>query len=200
MIVGNRQKMLSPSEMKQFLSKLDELGFFTLESNGRHDQEDKLYNFGDQYEESFDGLYYCISVNAEKSGSLCAYEPSMQFLIPQMKNILKYYDEYKPTGLTPYYPDRILISIEPVNEDHPDFSKNATPWDKRFPSLTFSPTRKYTNDIPAVIMYVQGDMAKKIALFMDNSQTGDLFIENGKKYIVQVDVIYPDEQVKNDYQ
>jgi hypothetical protein len=203
MFTYGKQKILSADEMKKFFAKLDTLGFFSIESNQKHDKEDKLYNFGNRYEEVFDGPKYCIMVNtADKSKELCAYEPYMQFLIPEMKNILKYFDEYKPNGLTPYYPDRILLSIRLANPDSDDMSANATPWDERFPSLEFSlrRTREYAYDIPVSIMYIQGDMAKEIYLFVENSHSHAVFIQNGKKYIVHIDIILPHETVINAYQ
>jgi hypothetical protein len=178
------------------------LGFFSIESNQKHDAEDKLYNFGNHYEEVNDGLEYCILANADQSKELCAYEPYMQFLIPEMKNILKYFDEYKPSGLTPYYPDRILLSTRLANPGIDDMPANATSWDSRFPSLDFSlrKTNKYAYDIPVSIMYIQDDMAKEIYLFVENSHSNGVFIQNGQKYVVHVDIVLPHETVVNAYQ
>lgn len=198
MITYNGQKVLSADEMKKFFSKLEALGFFSLESNGMHDDEDKLYNFGNQYEKSFDGLRDCISVNIEKTRTLCAYDEYMQFLVPEMKNILKYFSEYKPTGLTPYYPDRILLSTRPANPDTDDLSVNARIWDKRFPLLAFTLQNRY--NIPVTIRYIQGDMAKEIDRFMQNSHSHGVFIEDGKKYIVDYVIVLPDEELINAYQ
>ena len=202
MFTYGKQKVLSADEMKKFFAKLESLGFFLIESNQKHDEEDKLYNFGNHYEEVFDGPKYCILVNTDRSKELCAYEPYMQFLIPEMKSILKYFDEYKPDGLTPYYPDRILLSTRLANPDSDDMSANATPLDERFPSLEFSlrRTSNYAYDIPVSIMYIQGDMAKEIYLFLENSDSHDVFIQNGKKYVVHVDIVLPHETVINAYQ
>lgn len=198
MITYKGQKVLSADEMKKFFSKLDALGFFSLESNGMHDEQDKLYHFGNQYKESFDGLEDCISVNIEKPRTLCAYEEYMQFLVPEMKNILKYFSEYKPTGLTPYYPDRILLSTRPANPDTDDLHVSAPVWDKRFPPLAFTLPNRY--NIPVTIRYIQGDMAKQIDRFMQNSHSHGVFIQDGKKYIVDYVIVLPDEDVVNAYQ
>ena len=56
MITHGKQKVLSADEMRKFFAKLDALNFFAIESNQKHDKEDKLYNFGEQYQEIFDGL------------------------------------------------------------------------------------------------------------------------------------------------
>jgi|GEM_PF-2325094 len=198
MLVGGKQKVLSAGEIKRFLSKLDALGFFSIESNQKHDQEDKLYAYPDHYDQFFDALSYCILVNADKSRKLCAYEPYMQFLTPKMKAIFKYLNEYKPTGLTPYYPDRILLSIQPADPNSDDLP--ATPWDIRFPSLDFPPPRTYLYDTPPSIIYIEGDMAKEIYTFITNSHSRGVFIQEGKKYMVEVDVVLPHETIINAYQ
>jgi hypothetical protein len=54
MLVGGGQKVLSADEIKSFLSKLDDLGFFSIESNQKHDQEDKLYAYPDHYDQFID--------------------------------------------------------------------------------------------------------------------------------------------------
>ena len=176
MILGGEQKVLSADEIEMFLSKLDSMGFFSLESNQRHDPTDKLYDYGNNYQKSFDGIKYCILTNAEKSRKLCAYEPDREFLIPEMKNILKYLDEYKPVDMTPYYPDRILLSIEAIDSSSDDLPATPTPWDSCFPSLDFSPPTKYLDGPPASILYIEGDMAKEIYIFLKNSPREDVFI------------------------
>jgi hypothetical protein len=109
MLVDGKQTVLSVDEIQRFLSKLDTLGFFSIESNQYYDPTDKLYDFGDNYQEVNDGLKYCILVEAEKSRNLCVQEDYMQYLIPEMKSILRYVDEYKPTGLIPYEPDNASV-------------------------------------------------------------------------------------------
>jgi hypothetical protein len=184
-----KQKVLSPDEVKQFLSKLEALGFYSLESNQTHDPTDKLYNYGNDYQESFDGRKYCISVNTDRPRNLCVYEPDIQFLIPKMKSILQHLDEYEPAGMTSYYPDRILLWIEsgrdPYNENPPE---TAIAWDERFPQLEDS------------IVYVDGNVAKEIYMLFDNTNQGKVFTQDGKEYTVYIDIVLPHEKITNAYQ
>jgi hypothetical protein len=200
MLINGGQKILSADEINRFLSKLDDLGFFSIESNQKHDEEDKLYAYPDHYDQFIDALSYCILVSADKSRKLCAYEPYMQFLIPEMKRIFQYLDEYKPTGLTPYYPDRILLSMRPADPSSDDLSATATSWDNRFPSLDLPSPRTYEYDTPPSMIYIEGDMAKEIYTFISNSDSHGVFIQDGKKYIVDVDIVLPHETVINGYQ
>lgn len=181
-----KQKVLSPEEIKQFLSKLESLGFYSLESNQKHDPTDKLYNYGNNYQKSFDGREYCISVTTDKPRNLCVYEPDKQYLIPKMKNILQYLDEYEPASMTPYYPDRILLWMQlgrdPYNDNLP---KTAIAWDERFPRLEDS------------IIYADGDVAQEIYALYDSTNQGMVFTQDGKEYTVYIDVVLPHEKVTN---
>jgi hypothetical protein len=195
-----KQKVLSSNEIKNFLSKLETLGFYSIESNQKYDPTDKLYNFGNNFQEVevFDGLWYCIFVNADKSRELCVREPYIQFLIPKMKRILQYLDEYKPTGMTPYYPDRILLSIQVGAHSSVD-DPPAIPWDEHFPSLENDPTR-FTSDTYSQVIYVDGDLAKEIYLFFEGSDGWKVVSQNGTEYVVSLRVLLPDEKVKNPQQ
>ena len=197
MIIANRdepdkQKVLSSGEMKQFLSKLENLGFYSLESNQQHDPTDKLYDFGNNYDEVNDGLRYCILVNVDRSKDLCVHESYLQFLIPKMKNILKYLDEYEPAGMTLYYPDRILLSVQ-----SDPLLATVIPWDKHFPSLDVSLPQIYTWDNPDPVIYVDGEMAKKIYLFLMDTDRETVFSQNGREYVVYLRVLFPHEKVTN---
>jgi hypothetical protein len=191
-----KQKVLSSAEIKSFLSKLESLGFYSLASNQKHDPTDDLYDFEGKYEEVgvFGGLRNCILVDADKSRNLCVHDSYMQFLIPEMKNILQYLDTYKPAGMASYYPDRILLTIQSDIDssiEHP----SAIPWDEHFPSLEKNPKR-YTRDNSIQVMYVDGDMAKEVYLFFVGAHT-KVVSQNGKEYIVYLRVLLPHEKVKN---
>ena len=205
MIIGDKQKVLSPDEVKGFLSKLDSMGFFSLESNQQADPTDKLYDFGDNYEKIFDGIGYCILVNADKSRELCVSDNYKQYLIPEMQNILKYLDDYEPAGMTPYYPDRILVEVQKIDPDSDAaHQERIIPWNKHFPSLEISDPRKGILDPPPPSMYVDGEMAKKIVLFFRdiyNNVKGEyLFSQNDNLYAVYIREILPHERVINVYQ
>ena len=192
-VVGGpyKQKFLSPDEIKQFLAKLEVLGFYSLESNHKHDPTDKLYNYGNNYQKSYDGRFYCIIVNTDKSGNLCAYEPDLQYLIPEMKNILHYLGEYEPAGMTLYYPDRILLWVQAGRDPYNDSLPETTiPWDEHFPSLETSSS----------IMFIDGEMAKEIYMLIGGTNKGVVFSQDGKEYTVYLDVVLPHEKITNAYQ
>jgi hypothetical protein len=205
MIIGDMQKFLLPDEIKGFLSKLDTMGFFSLESNQQADPTDKLYDFGDNYEKIYDGTGSCISVNADESRELCVDDEYRQYLIPEMQSILKYLDDYEPVGMTPYYPDRILVEVQKIDPDSDSaHQERVIPWNKHFPSLEISDPRIHVWDNPRPSMYIDGTMTLKIVLFFrdlyKNVKGEFLFSQNGKLYDVSIREILPHERVINVYQ
>jgi hypothetical protein len=200
MIIAGKQKVLSSDEIKGFLSQLETLGFYSIESNQQRDITDKLYNFGNNYQEVNDGLKYCVLVNAKKSRKLCAREDYMQYLIPKMKAIFKYLDEYEPAGMTPYYPDRILLEIRQADPDNDHNLPPAIPWDEHFPSFDLSNAKIYFWTTPSAIIYIHGDMAKKISLFFESTNYSSVYSQNGNEYIVEIYELLPHEKIINAYQ
>lgn len=192
-----KQKVSSSDEIKSFLSKLETLGFYSLESNQEHDPTDELYNFEGKYDEVgvLDGLRDCILVDADRSRKLCVHDSYLRFLIPEMKTILQYLEEYEPAGMTPYYPDRIFLTIQ-SDIDASIENPSAILWDEGFPSLENDP-RRYTWSTSTQVIYINGDMAKEIYLFFEGSDGWKVVSQNGKEYIVSIRVLLPHEKVKN---
>ena len=187
-----RQKNLSPSEVQLFLAKLDAMGFYSLDSNQAHDPTDKLYNFGSNYQRVYDAYLYCILVNVVKTRKLCVYVPGIPFLIPKMKQILNYLDKYRPAGMTPYYPDRILLSVQDGRHLYDETSPaTAVSWNDKFPSL---------ETLDRKITYIDGDTAKEIYTLFDNVYAPKIFIQNGKELTVSFSIILPHAKVTNAYQ
>lgn len=161
LIISNQQKMFSPDEVAQFFSKLEELEYYTLESNQQHDPTDPLYNFGTQYSRVYDGMLYCVLTTGEQGRNLCAYDPFREFLVPAMKNILAFLDNYHPAGMTPYEPDRLLLAV--YRGDNPFFTEppqKTISWPETFPSIATEKER---------ILLIEGEIAKEIYELFDGT-------------------------------
>lgn len=184
LIIPNQQKMLSKDEINQFLAQLDTLGFFTMD-------EDHRYNFGNQEPPKiFDGLFYCVSVNGEKEHNLCVYEPYESFFTPEIKNILQFLNDYRPEGMLPYYPDRILLWVQAGRSPYStDLPKDSIPWTET--SLSLETTTEK-------VIYADGEIAKNLYLLYGDKQY--VFIENGKEYTVSIQTILPHQELTNKYQ
>ncbi len=195
-----KQKVLSKDEINQFLSKLDTLGFFSVESNQKHNPTDKLYDYGQNYQKSNDGLKDCILVNGDRTRNLCVRETDLQYLIPKMKSILQYLDKYNPGSMTQYFPDRIFLSVQSADEYADDLPGTTKPWDKNFPSLEITNPRKYALDNNNPVIFIDGDKAKEIYQTFHGIDGCKVFSENDNEFIVCMRVIFPHEKVWNPYQ
>lgn len=181
-----KQKILSEDEINQFFSKLETLGFFSL-------TQDNLYDFGNQEPPKvFDGTTYCVSAFGERELEVCAYKPHESFLVPKMKNVLQFLNEFQSENMTPYDPDRILLWVQPGrNQDISDLPKESIPWKDSFPSLVVSDLQ---------IAYAEGDIAKEIFALFDNEITFKVFTQDGIEYTVLVEIVLPHEEITNLYE
>jgi hypothetical protein len=184
-----KQKMLAANEIKKLLSRLEYFKFFELESNQAHDPTDKLYNMGDRYFRVYDAHLFCVLVNAETTRKLCAYEPFLDFLVPEMKSILKTLDRYNPGGMSLYSPDRILLWVQRGRNPYvTDLAEESILWKDNFPSLETASEK---------IIYVEGATAKEIYAFLNNEISFKVFSQDGMDYTVVVDVVLPHEEITN---
>jgi hypothetical protein len=184
LIIPYQQKMLSKDEINQFLTQLEKLGFYKLDN-------EHLYNFGNQEPPKItDGISYCISVTGDRAHELCTYEPYESFLVPEMKNILRFLNDYQPREMSPYYPDRILLWIQVGRNPYAtNAPKDAIPWTVSSISLETT-TEK--------VIYLDGEVAKNLYLLYGDKNY--FFTQNGKEYTVTIQVVLPHQELTNRYQ
>jgi hypothetical protein len=185
-IPGNpyQQKTLSKEEINQLLTQLERLDFYTIDN-------DHLYNFGNQDPPKItDGTSYCVLVKGNREQNLCSYEPYKDFLVPEMKNILQFLNNYQPEELSAYYPDRILLWVQAGRSPYiTDLPKDAIPWTEA--SLPLETTSEK-------VIYADGEKAKELYILYGNRSY--VFIENGKEYTVDIQVVLPHQEITNRYQ
>lgn len=175
------QTVLSESEIKTLFNKLHSLGFYELESNQKHDPTDQLYDFKGKYERSYDGLKLCLEDTTSEGRTLCVSYENLQYAVPEMQNTIKFLHNYRPSGLTAYVPDRILLYIENWHDDkYVDTDQTSIPWEEDFPKL--GTTAHY--------LYVEGKYAGEIYKLF-NGDYLKFFSSNGNEYTLFVDVILP---------
>lgn len=159
---------------------------YSIESNQNHDPTDKLYDFGNHYEKISDGPFYCVVVrNAERDRTLCAHDPQREYLIPEMKNLLEFLDQYELEGATPYYPDRILLNVATGRNPYiQDLPEQAIPWPEDLPPLE---TAEFNT------IYADGNMALEIYALFDNTDSFRVFTQEGKEYTLEIEPVLPHE-------
>lgn len=193
---GGLQKKLSKAEMDQLFASLNDLGFYAIETDEEGNSTKNLYTPDNPFEKITDGDFSCVlTTTGEKKRNICPYGPYEEYLVPQMKNVLKFLDEYPTTDMTPYIPDRIVLYVESVetieNFDKSFLSKDVIEWPKYL-----TPLSPQTSDYK--MMYVQGFMAGKISAYMDSVRPENgvnVFRQDGKDYVVMIDIILPHEEI-----
>lgn len=191
-----QQKVLTPDEIDQFISKLEELGFFSIETNQAHDPSDPLYDFGDQYTKTTGGTYYYVTVNGDRERNISVFGVWKEFLVPEMKNVLAFLDEYQPEGMSIYYPDRILLHVLTGRNPYDDTPEEAIPWPDHLPSLEV-PGDKITfidEALEEKILYFEGDEAKQIYGFLIEISS-NVFVQNNIEYTTDMQVVLPHNEV-----
>jgi hypothetical protein len=177
-----QQKILSKEEIQQLFLQLENKGYYLL-------KQETLYDFGNQEPPRvYDGTTYCISTTGEREQNLCAYEPHKSFLDPQMMDILQFIDQYRPQGMTPYSPDRILLWVQagrsPYVENLPT---KAISWPANLSSLE-TPDEKF--------MYFQGEEAREVYALFGHEISTVVMSQNGKEYTVSIDIVLPHEELR----
>jgi hypothetical protein len=183
---GYFQKRLSQHEIDWLLSQIEGFGFFEIET-AQYDEENPIYDFGGKYERVYDGIHYCLLTNLEIEKKVCAAEHYFEYLIPQMKELLKFLDEYEPEGLTPYTPDRILLYVEAGRPSYyleGNLPDTSIPWPDNLPSLE---TEDYT------YIYADYEEAVEIYNLFENKVSTLVFLQDGKEYTVEIAVVLPHE-------
>jgi hypothetical protein len=183
-----QQKMLTAAESRDFIAQLGALGFFKIESNQKHDPTDRLYHFGSDFVKTYDGLFYCLTVNGDDARKLCAYDPYRDNLIPEMKNVLYFLDHYSPKGTSSYIPDRVVVRVRPGRDpDIPDLPKDAIAWPNSLPSL---------GAVWETFIYLDGEAVQEF-LSLGMNSFPSVILQDGKEYTVDWDYILPHEVLTN---
>jgi len=185
-IPGNpyKQKKLSNDEIKQLFSQLEVMGFYSLETNQKHDPTDLLYDFKGQFAKSYDGLYDCVT-DVVKDREICVRDHLIEFLVQPMKDILQFLDNYEPKNMSVYQADRLLLSVEAQPPawyviDNPE----VILWPTNFPSLETDEWK---------LLYVDGDLASQIFSLYGSQVDARLINANDVEYYVIVQPVLPHE-------
>jgi hypothetical protein len=178
-------RQLSQDEVCWLLSELTRLGFYEIETNWKHDPTDLLYNFDSNFQQVYDANSIYLFVNGEKLKTVYVYEPFIDYVIPRMKQLLKFLDAYNPGHLTTYKPDQLLLRVEKRDTDS-DQPTEVLPWPKGLPSL-----QKSLNEF----IYLAGDEAAQAAEKAFSKAWEGVFSEGEKEYFVIAKVVFPDELI-----
>lgn len=181
-----RSKQLSKEEISSLFSNLETLGFYSIQTNNKHDETDPLYDFGENYSETWDGLSTCLSVFGTKEKNLCYYQPYEDYLVPKVKDLFQFMDDYEPENMMPYQADRILLKIDEGWTGTFPEDRKKIPWHSDLLSLESYAGGK---------VYVEGPLASKIFNFFNYSSGFFDLVDNGTEYSILLEPVLPHEDL-----
>lgn len=186
---GGSVKQLSKTETEEMLTKLEQLGFFQIQSDSAADILKGMQN--PIYNHPAEGLpapmsawpEIKVTVNGAKSNSISYRREWENYLIQPMKDIIAYLDSISSEGATPYQPERLLVAFD--DEENKRIPEDATiiPW----PKDVTSPEHWQMG-----ILYLEGAEALKLYKAADESLY-QYFSFEGKNYNVYIRPILPHE-------
>ena len=188
--MGGSVKQLSKTETEEILIKLEQLGFFQIESDSEADILKGMQN--PIYIHPTEGLPAPISawpeieliVNGTKSNSI-SYRPEWEnYLIQPMKDIIAYLNGISSVGATPYLPDRLLVGFDSEEGKQIPEDSIIFPWPE---DVTSPAHRSYMG-----VLYLEGEEALRLYKAAGESLY-EYFSFAGKKYNVYLRPILPHE-------
>lgn len=185
--VDVKQKFMTQEEVSTFINVIESYGFSSIQTNGKSNPSDPLYDFGTNYEEVSDSPFYCVSMDLPENKTICYEDAYFDYLVPQMKEVISYLNNYHLDKLALYIPDRILLGF--TNEvELSEVPNDAVvyKWDSRFPDPEGGVYGQH---------YISGDLAGEIAKLV-NSQISVYVMNHEKYYHLIIRYILPHEDIE----
>jgi len=174
--LGDKQKQLSQQDTETIRRKLEELGFFQLQSTYAGDTKNPLYNFPNKVmpDPDLNLPSVIVTVNGQEIRYMKEWE---NYLIPPMKDIISYLKSLSSTVAAPYQPERLLVGAREIGKIAD--GETVIPWPEDVPS-------------PIRIFYLEGIEALKLYQAIGENLVG-YFSYEGKSYEVYLRPILPHE-------
>ena len=181
-----KQKFMTQEEVATFINEIEKFGFSNIQTNGKNDPSDPLYNFGENYDVIYDSPFYCVSIAQALENTICYEDAYYDYLVPQMKEVITYLNNYHPENTSLYIPEKILLYFSRVT-DFCDIPKDAPvyEWNSRFPDPEGGDYNQY---------YISSEMAGEIAKFLDD-KTSVYVNYHEKYYYLIIQYILPHENI-----
>lgn len=126
---------LSAPQMCSFLAQIENVGFYTLETDSYANENDNpIYQLDESAHLGEGGPHYIIQVNGPKPKRISIYYGYVQYLIPKARRIFDLFAEYTPPSKRSLYqPPHLLMRIQ--NESSYPIQSTPIPWPTNLPDL-----------------------------------------------------------------
>lgn len=181
-----RTRVLNTKEVCSFISRLELLGFYTLEDSRSTDETNPLYDFGSKYQQVSEGRFASLTVNLTNPKSVSFFEPYQKYLVRPMRKVVEFVETYNPGGFVPYQPDRLILFVRSGRAAGVDENVRARQWDLETPVLRDLAQVPYS--------FLESTQAVNVFALLTKYGT-PIFIENSVEYTVTLRLLYPHEIV-----
>jgi hypothetical protein len=183
---GAYQKQLTPDEIEEIFTRLDDLGFYQIQDAYEADPENPNYQFpgGLMPVPDLNSPNIELTVNGETSKSIHYMQNWEKYLIQPMKDIFSYVNSITPDDVTPYQPDRLLVSSFKEENCECCYSAYKNPKTVPWPSEVIAPTEGG--------IYLKGSKASDFYKATGGELAACLSFE-GESYLIILRPILPHE-------
>ncbi len=196
------ESTLTTPQMCEFLSQVENTGFFNLEinPNAAYPTENPIYKFNDTTGFSEGGASYFIQVNGPKHRDFSIYYDYAQYLIPDAKKILNLFNNYSPPTKPSYYqPQYLLLRIEKGLSEtiYVTPTPIAQTWDTDLPSLEILAAENFKIAGVARYTVIKNEQVNPVLEAFGNRLTYKLFQSGDQVYYVGARPLLPHEDLYN---
>ena len=188
---------LSSAQMCTLLQQIANTGFFKVPGTGALGRDDPIYNFAATRELIEGASGQGIQVNGNPAKFVGIYSPYKDHVIGPIKAVLRLLNNYRPAGLKPYKPNRLLMvvdegrslfdELQPYHANQPTATPQVQVWPAQLPPLA-----DLWGGITYHQVFIQGDLIEPL-LNLNLPKHIGVFTDRGQEYSLIMRPLLPDE-------
>ena len=198
------ETMLSTAQMCSLLHRIANTGFFQMAGTGELGRDDPIYSFTATPEQSEGASGLAIQVNGNPAKYVDIYSPYQANVVGPIQSVLRLLNNYRPAGLKPYLPPRLLMVVEaggglfdfsdPGEGTDPTATPAALAWPSELPPLS-----AWLGGVGPSQIFIQGDQVPPLLALKLPKHYGVL-TDRGQTYSMIMRPLLPHETLDaNDY-
>jgi hypothetical protein len=191
-------KMLSPDEICNLFITLQSLGLSQVKTSGMGDADDPVYLNTTGMQLWTDNARTRLFINGSVPKFYIVQDQIKDHAVKPIQDIFAFLDGYIPTGMQPYYPDRLSVIVFEGRDEYLKFHQEATqvktiPWPADVTPLSQNNDHK---------LYLEGQAASEVFNLTgghpDYWEAGGVFVDRGVEYTVYTKPLLPDDVIGDD--
>jgi hypothetical protein len=194
---------LSTTQMCSLLHQIADTGFFKVQGTGALGPNDPIYSFTATPETIEGAPAQAIQVNGSPAKIVDIYDPYKRDVIGPIKAVLRLLNNYRPAGLMPYRPTRMLMvldsgrdmfnQLQPHHDDQPTVTPPVQTWPSNLPPLA-----DLWGGQPNHQVFIQGELIEPLLNLKLPKHYG-VFTDRGQEYSIIMRPMLPHETLDASY-